>query len=304
MSDFDLSNCRLCPHKCGVNRFETTGFCGTTAQPVVSSICLHKGEEPLLSGSKGVCNVFFAHCNLQCTYCQNHQISRNNSHNQSWIKSVDDVVNTIIPYLDEGIRMLGFVSPSHQVSQMVDIIDGLRCKGYAPTVIYNTNCYDCVDTLKTLEDIVNVYLPDFKYINNTLAFKYSGVNDYFEVATLALREMYRQKGSSLLLGDDGLVESGLIIRHLVLPSHVNESIELLRFLSYEFSPRLYVSLMSQYYPPKDINPERPLNRVLHPTEYQKVLDVMDEIGFRGWLQALDSHNHYQPDFSSDNPFSP
>lgn len=294
----------LCPHKCGVNRFENTGFCGTPSQPVVSSIYLHKGEEPLLSGSKGVCNVFFAHCNLQCVYCQNHQISRNNKYNQSWIKSVDDVVDIIIPYLDEGIRMLGFVSPSHQVSQMVDIIDSLRHKGYAPTVIYNTNCYDSVDTLKALEGTVDVYLPDFKYINNLLALKYSGVDDYFEVATLALREMYRQKGTSLLLGDDELVESGLIIRHLVLPGYEYESIELLRFLSDEFSPRLYVSLMSQYYPPFGLSIESPLDRILKPTEYQKVLDVMEEIGFRGWVQALDSHNHYQPDFSSDNPFTP
>lgn len=287
---------------CGVNRFTEMGYCNTPAHPLVSSVCLHKGEEPVLSGTKGVCNVFFAHCNLQCIYCQNHQISRNNIYNNRWIESVEDVVNTIIPFLNSGIRMLGFVSPSHQSAQMVEIINTLNAKGYHPTVIYNTNCYDNVDTLRKLEDIVDIYLPDFKYLNNNTGYRYSNVSNYRDVAIPALREMLRQKGSSLLIGDDGLLDSGLIVRHLVLPGHVQESINLLRFLSEEFTPRLYISLMSQYYPPSGLVLDKPLCRGLSSDEYKLAKDSMEEFGFRGWLQDIESQNCYRPDFFSDQPF--
>ncbi len=295
--------CNLCPRGCGVNRYEELGYCGVSANPLVSSVCLHTGEEPVLVGEKGVCNVFFAHCNLRCVYCQNHQISRNTVADPNWLTSVNDVVDAIVPILECGTRMLGFVSPSHQVIQMLQIITGIRQRGFNPTIIYNTNCYDSVDTIKRLDGLVDVYLPDFKYVNNSLGFELSGVSDYFDKALLALREMYRQKGSSLLMGNDGLVDSGLIIRHLVLPGYVDESVELLEYLSEEFSPRLHISLMAQYYPPSGLDLENPLNRVLLPAEYARVLEAMDGIGFRGWVQSLDSSSHYRPDFMADQPFS-
>ncbi len=271
--------------------------------PLVSSVFLHMGEEPVLSGNIGVCNVFFAHCNLQCVYCQNHQISCNALVNVSWGKSIDEVIGFITPILDSGIRILGFVSPTHQVVQMVEIIDGLHQKGYYPTIVYNTNCYESVETLRELEKIVDVYLPDFKYVNNSLGLQYSDVSDYFDVAKRALKEMYRQKGTSLLFGDDGLVECGLIIRHLVLPGHSTESVELLNFLSDEFSPRLHISLMSQYYPPSGLNLPNPINRVLSKEEYSKVLNTMEILGFRGWAQSLESADCYRPNFNSSEPFS-
>lgn len=298
-----LKSCTLCPHFCGVDRSQSKGFCKTSAKPLVSSVFLHKGEEPVLSGSVGVCNVFFAHCNLQCVYCQNHQISCNALINEIWEKSVNDVVNLITPILDCGVRVLGFVSPTHQVVQMVEIIDALHQKGYFPTIVYNTNCYESVETLKELENVVDVYLPDFKYVNNSLGFQYSGVSDYFDVAKQALKEMYRQKGTSLLLGDDGLVEFGLIIRHLVLPNYSAESVELLNFLADEFSPRLHVSLMSQYYPPSDLYLPNSINRVLSKEEYSKVLSKMEILGFRGWAQSMESSDSYRPNFNSNEPFS-
>lgn len=300
--NLDLTNCKLCPHLCGVNRFVETGYCKTPAHPLVSSVCIHKGEEPVLSGTKGVCNVFFAHCNLHCIFCQNHQISRNNIYNHSWIESIDDLVNAIIPYLNSGIRMLGFVSPSHQSAQMVEVVEILNAKGYRPTVIYNTNCYDNVDTLRKLEGIVDIYLPDFKYLSNSLGERCSNVSNYSNVAVPALREMLRQKGSSLLIGDDGLLDSGLIVRHLVLPGYVQESIDLLRFLFEEFTPRLYISLMSQYYPPSGLILDKPLCRSLNEDEYKLVVDLIEELGFRGWVQAIESQNCYRPDFFNDQPF--
>ncbi len=302
LSNENLYSCQICPHKCGVNRFAETGFCNTNNLPLLSSVFLHTGEEPVLSGSIGVCNVFFAHCNLQCIYCQNYQISGNVNNYQNWKKTIDDTVALVIPLLEKGTRMLGFVSPTHQVVQMIQIIESLHKRGYHPSIIYNTNCYDNVDTLKELEGIVDIYLPDFKYVNNELGYKYSGVSNYFDVALLALKEMVRQKGTSLLIGDDNLALSGLIVRHLVLPSYTQESINLLRFLADEFSPRLHVSLMSQYFPPENLKIKRPLNRSLNNDEYRRVLEVLDEIGFRGWVQTLDSPGSYRPDFSSDIPF--
>jgi len=287
---------------CGANRFEQQGYCKSNINPIVSSVFLHRGEEPVLSGSIGVCNVFFAHCNLQCIYCQNHQISCNVFFKESWEKSVDEVVNLITPILHSGVRILGFVSPTHQVVQMVEIIDALHQKGYFPTIVYNTNCYESVETLKELENVVDVYLPDFKYVNNSLGFQYSGVSDYFDVAKLALKEMYRQKGTSLLLGDDDLVEFGLIIRHLVLPGYSAESIELLDYLASEFSPRLHISLMSQYYPPHELNLPKPINKVLSNEEYCSVLKAMEYLGFRGWAQSMESNNYYRPNFNTSNPF--
>lgn len=223
--------------------------------------------------------------------------------NESWEKSVDDVVSLITPILDSGVRVLGFVSPTHQVVQMIEIIDALHQKGYFPTIVYNSNCYENIDTLKELEGIVDVYLPDFKYVNNSLGQRYSGVSDYFDVAKLALKEMYRQKGTSLLVGDDGLAEFGLIIRHLVLPSHSSESVELLDFFADEFSPRLHISLMSQYYPPSGLNLPNSINRVLSKEEYSKVLNKMEVLGFRGWAQSMESADCYRPNFNSNEPFS-
>lgn len=271
--------------------------------PLVSSIFPHKGEEPLISGVKGICNVFFAHCNLQCIFCQNHQISRNTRHGKSWLTDTKIIVDEIKSLLDTGIGMLGFVSPSHQVAQMVDIVNSLNKSGYRPTVVYNSNGYDKVETLKKLEGIVDVYLPDLKYYDSALALKFSGVSDYFQVASKAIKEMYRQKGSTLILNNEGLAMFGLIIRHLVLPGHANDSVKLLNFLAEEVSPRLYISLMSQYYPPAGLSLPNELNQNVGIEEYKKVIEVLENLGFRGWIQAMESNQFYRPDFESSKPFT-
>lgn len=278
------------------------GICKTPDTPLVSSVVEHRGEEPVLSGEQGVCNVFFAHCNLQCSYCQNHQISRNSITNREWKMSVNEVAEEICGLLNRGISMLGFVSPSHQVVQMLEILELVRREGYSPRIIYNSNGYDSVETLRQLEGIVDIYLPDFKYVNPELGLRYSGVADYPDVAAKAIREMYRQKGSSLLVDNDGLAESGMIIRHLVLPGYADESIRLLKFLAEEFTPRIYLSLMSQYYPPVGVELQSPLNRTVTMEEYMGVVEVAQGIGFRGWIQDLESFGSYQPDFSRSNPF--
>lgn len=300
---FDLTKCTVCPRNCGIARHTGEGFCRTGTEPIVSSIFPHKGEEPVISGRNGICNVFFSHCNLQCVFCQNYQISRNNSFSPRWLVGIEPVTREIKSILDTGVTHLGFVSPSHQVPQLLEIISHLNKQGYKPIVVYNSNGYDNVETLKALEGLIDVYLPDLKYYDGNLSWQYSGVRDYFEVAAKAIKEMYRQKGSSLVINEEGLVEFGLIIRHLVLPGHSDDSIAILKFLAKEISPRLYLSLMSQYYPPAGLKLPHTLERHVSAQEYNRVVNVLHEYGFRGWIQEMDSNQHYRPDFSTDNPFS-
>lgn len=304
MIELDLKKvCDSCPRQCSINRgLKELGFCKTDDKPLVSSVFLHKGEEPVISGSLGICNVFFAHCNLQCVYCQNYQISLNNSYDTLWRKSIEEIANEIVVLLDQGVKLLGFVSPSHQVPQMLRIIENLWNKGYKPIIVYNSNGYDKVETLKHLEGVVDVYLPDFKYYSRDLSRKYSGVLNYFEVASMALKEMYRQKGSTILLDEEGLIESGVIVRHLVLPGSADDSIKILEFIADEVSPFLHISLMSQYYPTVRVTETVNLNRKVRIDEYDSVVTRLYELGFRGWIQDIASSDSYKPDFNRNRPF--
>lgn len=298
----DLRSCRLCPHQCKIDRFKTTGFCRTGSEPFVSSIVCHLGEEPVLSGEKGICNVFFAHCNMQCVYCQNHQISRNSIKQSSWETDTHRIADSIAAILDRGIGLLGFVSPSHQIIAMLEIIEELARRGYEPGIVYNTNAYDSVQSLKKLEGIVDIYLPDFKYASNKTGEQYSGVKNYYEIAKAAFKEMYRQKGKQLHIDDNGIAESGILVRHLVLPGHADDSVEILQMLAADFSPQLHLSLMSQYYPPEGLGLPSGLGRTLYQDEYNTVLKTMESLGFNGWAQLLESNENYRPDFDSDMPF--
>lgn len=301
---FDLHHCQICPRRCGVDRFAgPVGFCRTDAGYAIAAITLHRGEEPVLSGGKGICNVFFNHCNLRCRYCQNFQISRNESPIKTAGRSLPSLVEEITCLLDTGVRHLGFVSPSHMVVQMLAIIAEVRRRGYRPVIVYNTNGYDRVETLRLLEEVVDVYLPDCKYQDPVLAAQWSATADYPEIAALALAEMYRQKGNLLHLADDGLVERGLIVRHLVLPGAVANSLAVLRLLAKTLSPRITLSLMSQYRPIAAVADRPPLNRQLLPAEYARVVEEMEKLGFtEGWVQDFASADCYNPDFDRDAPF--
>lgn len=268
----------------------------------MASICVHCGEEPVISGKSGICNVFFAHCNLKCVFCQNHQISRNCTTSADWLTSYSTIVERIESILNTGIKTVGFVSPSHQIQQMLQIIELLHQHGYFPRIVYNSNAYDRVETLKQLENVVDIYLPDFKYFSNTLSEQYSSAQNYFEVASSAIKEMYRQKGASLILNDDGEAEWGLIIRHLILPMCTSDSISILRYISQQISPKIHVSLMSQYFPPASIALPDNLKRTLLEQEYAQVVDVFNELEMRGWVQEMDSSACYQPNFEKENPF--
>ncbi|MCU0844252.1 MAG: radical SAM protein [Spirochaetes bacterium] len=293
--------CNLCPRECGVVRSTGSGYCTVDDLFPVASICLHNGEEPVIDGGTGICNVFFEHCNLQCIFCQNYQISRNSKPYTTLCQA--EIVSSVLSILDIGVRAVGFVSPSHVAPQMIKIINALKREGRKFAAVMNTNGYDKKDTLESLEGIIDVYLPDFKYMDSGIASEYSGAGDYPETGVRALREMYRQKGSELHFDSDGNIQSGLIIRHLVLPGHVDNSKRCLQAIAEELSPSVHISLMSQYYPTPAVRNHPRLGRTVSEEEFSEVTEELNLLGFRrGWIQERGSDKLFRPDFGKDNPF--
>jgi putative pyruvate formate lyase activating enzyme len=299
-----LENCTLCPRECRVNRFDGgTGYCGTDAGLNIATVCMHRGEEPVISGKEGICNIFFAGCNLHCLYCQNHEISHNWSKTENIGLDLEEVLDRIVKILSEGIPAVGFVSPSHVVPQVKAIINGLNERGYKPITVYNTNGYDKLETICSLSGLIDVYLPDYKYVTKRIASEYSDASDYPETALKAIKEMYYQKGSALLTDENGRAENGLIIRHLILPGHAEESKNVLVSIADELSPGVHLSLMSQYYPTAQVRHHPVLNRPLYKAEDEAVAEAIEALGFRnGWVQDMDSNLNYRPDFNKKNPF--
>jgi putative pyruvate formate lyase activating enzyme len=299
----DLRNCVICPRACHVNREKShSGYCKTDASFNISSICIHTGEEPVISGPHGICNVFFSHCNLQCIYCQNYQISQNGTKISNY-GTIDKITEEIINFLDKGCKSVGFVSASHMVPQMVMIINSLHRWNRYPTIIYNSNGYDSVETLRRLEGIVDVYLPDFKYADNSIGLEFSNARNYTDVAISALKEMYRQMGAKVITDETDTAVRGLIIRHLVLPGYVENSKNVLRKIAGELSPKVSISLMSQYHPMGKAIGSTRLGRPISAEEYNSVCDEMEKLGFvNGWIQDLDSNTEYLPDFECEHPF--
>jgi len=214
-----------------------------------------------------------------------------------------EVVGSIIGILDLGCHAVGFVSPSHYIPHVKAIIESLRLRGYNPVFVYNTNGYDKVEEIQALESYVDIYLPDYKYSDNDLARKFSKVADYQQTALAAIKEMYRQKGSTLVMNENGYAESGLIIRHLVLPGNIENSLNVLRNIA-DISTSIAVSLMAQYWPTQAVLNHPTLNRTLSLEEYEIVKTELDNLGFyKGWVQDIESGDHYLPDFDSNKPFN-
>jgi putative pyruvate formate lyase activating enzyme len=214
------------------------------------------------------------------------------------------IVERIIFFLNTEIGTLGFVSPTHFTPHVRSIIQALHEKGYFPVTVYNTNAFDSVLELKKLEGLIDVYLPDFKYFDPSIAQLYSDSGSYPDAAKAALREMFRQKGSTLILDNDGQVVTGMIIRHLVLPGYSDDSIHILRWIAEELSVSVHLSLMSQYFPTSGVQFDPIIDRPITASEYKTVTDTMEELGFcNGWVQELNSPVSYQPDFNKENPFS-
>jgi len=297
-----LVHCECCPRKCGVDRLEGgTGFCRIGPEALISYAGLHFGEEPPISGTRGSGTIFFAGCNLRCVFCQNHQISQDFEASQMAALTADGLAAEMLRLADAGAHNINLVSPSHVVFQAADAIVAARERGLAIPVVYNSNGYDSVEALRQIRGLVDIYLPDTKYLSNDIARRYSGAGDYADVIPGVLREMLDQVGL-LELDGNGIARRGLLVRHLVLPGHVDNSRECLAFLA-QLSPAVHVSIMSQYSPQFRAACHPEINRPLTWREYDEVTDYAVELGLENaFIQELDSRHRYLPDFDRDRPF--
>ncbi len=292
-----LEECRLCGRKCGVNRLAgERGYCGAGKLPEVASSCVHRGEEPVLTGGFGVGNIFLGRCNMKCVFCQNHSISQPGKVTSSeWISSATRISEILLRFQKQGCPTAGFVSPTHYAPQIFEALSLAASKGFSLPVIYNTNGYDSMELLSLLDEMVDIYLPDFKYWNREYGSIYSDVPDYPETARESIREMYRQVGN-LQTNPEGTAVRGLIIRLLVLPGGITGTRETLRFIADELGNDVFVSLMSQYYPAHNALNFPALARKLRPEEYAEAGRILEELGFEnGWVQdPVTSPDSYLP----------
>ena len=287
-----LEACNLCPRRCGVNRLKgETGFCKAGAGLKAASHCLHTGEEPPISGSRGSGTIFFSHCNMSCVYCQNFPISQLGHGNSV---TVDDLTAMMLSLEARGAHNINLVTPAHYLTGTVEAIFQARDRGMRIPVVYNSSGYESVETIEMLDGVVQVYLPDMRYSTSAAAGRYSGTPDYPRHNRSSLRAMLDQVGhlkTEQQSGDGtggGIAERGLIIRHLVLPSLLSETRDILEFIALDLSPRTAVSLMFQYFPanPEDIHPE--INRRITEEERQEAIRILSDCGLEnGWIQEPD-----------------
>ncbi len=304
-----LASCNICPKDCRNNRLENRiAACYSGLLPVVSSFCIHHGEEPLLSGSQdagndnGVGNIFFGNCNLRCVYCQNYEISQNHRLEIKNEVTIERLAEIMLELQDMNVNAVGLVSPTHFVPQIVSALDIAAGKGFRLPLIYNTNSYDSAEVLKLLEGIIDIYLPDIKYSEDEYGYRYSKIREYVRHSRASLTEMHRQVGSSLIV-ENGLLKRGLLVRHLILPNDLAGSRSTLEFIA-GLDKNISLSVMSQYYPVHKALETGLLSRNIRESEYEKVLLLMDELGLEnGFVQEFESEGYYRPDFSDrQEPF--
>ncbi len=298
-----LSNCVCCPRDCKINRLEGQfGFCRVRDGIQISHIGLHFGEEPPISGTRGSGTIFFAGCNLRCVFCQNYQISQEFQRFPVRTLTVEDLASEMLGLQRRGAHNINFVSPSHMIFQMAEAIEAAKRRGLTIPIVYNTNGYDAVDALRQIRGLVDIYLPDIKYLDNGLGRQFSAARDYADVIPGVLREMLDQVGH-LEMDEEGIAVRGLLVRHLVLPGCLENSRQCLRFLA-ELSPGTFVSIMSQYSPQHKAGRYPTINRKLTKAEYDEITDYALDLGLENaFVQELESQEQCLPDFTNEKPFN-
>ena len=286
----NLTNCRLCPNECGADRTRNEGMCHAGGEARICRIALHPWEEPIISGSRGSGTIFFSGCSMRCVYCQNEKISRL-SCGRSY--STAELIDAIKQLEDSGAHNVNFVNPTHYAHVIYDVLSAYKPK---IPVVYNTGGYDKVSTLQRLQGLVDVYLPDLKYLSPDAAERYSGRRDYPEVAKAALDEMFRQVGKPVLR--DGILMRGMIVRHLVLPEGSAEGVKVAEYLARRYGDSIYMSIMSQYTPCGDLSNFPEIDRRVKPIEYKRVTSALSRMGItQCFTQELESSDTaYIPPF--------
>jgi len=267
-------NCNLCPRNCMVDREKKLGFCGAKNIIKIARASLHQWEEPCISGENGSGTVFFSFCPLKCVFCQNYELSHESTGREI---SIEKLAEIFLNLQGQNAHNINLVTPTHFVPQIIEALKIAKSSGLTIPIVYNTSGYETIDTLKKLDGFIDVYLPDFKYYSNELAKKYSGVSNYFEIATGALKEMFKQVGE-FSLDENGIIKRGMIVRHLILPGCTNDSKDVIAHVYDLFRDKIYISIMNQYTPLPHVAKYTELNRKVTEEEYDNVIDFALSLG--------------------------
>lgn len=291
----ELEKCNICPHNCGINRLNgKIGRCKATGKIKLAKASIHNFEEPCISGKKGSGTVFFSNCNLNCVFCQNYKISQEGLGKEI---SIEELADIFIDEQNKNAENINLVTPTMYVYQIIEAVKIARNKGLKIPIVYNSNGYENVETIKKLNGYIDIYLPDLKYYYDDLAFKYSGIKNYFENATSTIKEMYNQVGVPNL-DENGMIKKGLIIRHLILPNHIQNSKNVLKWINDNMDKNVFVSVMAQYFPTHMAKEFPEINRKLTKDEYKEIENYLYSLELdNGYIQELGEHEEeYVPDF--------
>ena len=288
-----ISKCEICPRKCKVNRYEKKGYCRCDDKVRIALVSKHYFEEPCISGRNGSGTIFFSNCNLNCIFCQNHDISQGGKGIDVTIERLAEIM---LEQQERGANNINLVTPTMYVEQIIKAIDIAKKNGLNIPIVYNTNGYEEVETIKKLNGYIDIYLPDFKYFTNELAIKYSKAPNYFEKVTSALIEMQSH------VFDGEIMKKGMIVRHLVLPNHIQNSKNVLKWIKDNLRKDIYVSVMAQYFPTYKAIGDELIGRKLSFSEYRKIEQYFYSLDIEnGYIQDLGKHEEeFVPDFNMNN----
>lgn len=292
-----ISKCEICPRKCKINRYEKKGYCRCDDKVRIALVSKHYFEEPCISGRNGSGTIFFSNCNLNCIFCQNHDISQGGKGIDVTIERLAEIM---LEQQERGANNINLVTPTMYVEQTIKAIDIAKKNGLNIPIVYNTNGYEEVETIKKLNGYIDIYLPDFKYFTNELAIKYSKAPNYFEKVTSALIEMQSQFDEYVFDGE--IMKKGMIVRHLVLPNHIQNSKNVLKWIKDNLRKDIYVSVMAQYFPTYKAIGDELIGRKLSFSEYRKIEQYFYGLDIKnGYIQDLGKHEEeFVPDFNMDN----
>lgn len=291
----ELNSCTICPHNCKINRNNgQIGRCRSGDKVKIALASVHNYEEPCISGKNGSGTIFFSNCNLSCIYCQNYKISQLG---KGYELSVEELANIMLKQQEKVVNNINLVTPTMYVYQIIEAIKIARKRGLNIPIIYNTNGYENVKTIQDLNGYVDIYLPDLKYYSNELSKKYSKIDNYFKYATEAIKEMYKQVETPIF-DENGIIKKGLIIRHLVLPNHLQNSKHILKWIKENMPEDTYVSVMAQYFPTYKAKEDNLINRKLNKKEYREIEEFLYTLNLEnGYMQELGEHEEeYVPNF--------
>lgn len=290
-----LEKCEICPHKCKVNRLNgNIGRCKATDKIKIALVSLHQYEEPCISGESGSGTIFFSNCNMSCEYCQNYEISQKG---KGYEVTIQELAKIMIEQQEKGALNINLVTPTMYAIQIIEAIKIAKKNGLYIPILYNTNGYECVKTIKMLNGYVDVYLPDLKYYSDEIAKKYSHINNYFKIVTEAIKEMISQVGYPEF-DDNGIIKKGVIIRHLILPNYMQNTKNILKWIKQNLGDNVYISVMAQYFPTYNAKNIELLNRKITKKEYKIIENFLYTLNLKnGYIQELGEHEEeYVPDF--------